>query len=374
MNASVTTGTDISPTTANSCMAPTRLPDTIHPAVDYVQAAVVLITMILAVSMNGFVVFLVARHKVLHKMAFFLALQLIVAHLIFSVTVLPFMFVTAVLREWRLGLIMCQLLGSIHDMVITSRYLLTFVLTIDRVISVFCPFFHLRHGGKVSICNSFIAWTFSLIRSVTSLEGVLSCTKYLPTFKMCSGAPFCSKVCRVHTLFFSAILAAFGVVIPFLLYTVLFSKAKIIRYRFMNTIQTQEVSCSPSPSNDVPADLKPTHSRSSSRKTDEHNHRATWTFIILTAVIIGCALPPYILYTVQNILGSSPQALTILQIIVGRTLIYCLAVADPIVILRNRDIRELFQRKADRLVSFFSNDQPRHFCPASTTCTIITNQ
>ena len=354
LNASVTTTTDIDPAATNGCIVPTRLPDTIHPAVEYVQASIVFITMILALLMNGFVVILIARNKVLHKMAFFLALQLIVAHLVYSVTVLPFVFVTAVLREWRLGLVMCQLLGSIHDTVITSRYLLTLVLTIDRVISVFYPFFHLRHGGKVSICNSFIAWVLSLTRSITSLEGVLSCTKYMPIFKMCSGAPFCSEVCQVHILFFSTILAAFGVVIPFLLYLVLFSKAKIIRYRFIN--QMQQVSPSLPPSNNV---LKPVHSNtcSATTKTDEHNHRATWTFVILTAVIIGCALPPYILYTVQNNLpGSSPPALTILQIIVGRTLVHFLTVADPIVILRNRDIRELIQRKVT-IVRRFSSTQ-----------------
>lgn len=362
----VSTTTDIGPPATNSgCIAPTRL--FIHPAVDYVQAVIVLLTMILAVSMNGFVVFLIAKHKVLHKMAFFLALQLIVPNLIFSATVLPFMFVTAVLREWRLGLVMCQLLGSIHDTVITSRYLLIFVLTIDRVISVFYPFFHLRYGGKVAICNSIVAWILTLTRSVTSLEGVLSCTKYVPTFKMCSGAPFCSEICRVHTLFFSAILAVFGVVTPFVLYAILFFKAKIIRHRFMNLIRMQEMPSSVSVPNSEDQPMT-TGNRMNSAATNEHNHRATVTFVILAAVIIGCALPPYILYTAQNILGSGPPppVLIILQIIVGRTLIYGLAVADPIVILRNRDIRELFQRNVDRSRSvFFSSNQLRRFSLAS---------
>ena len=359
----------VGPAAANSCMAPTRLPDTIHPAVDYVQAAIVLITMILAVSMNGFVVILIARNKVLHKMAFFLALQLIVPNLIFSVTVLPFMFVTAILREWRLGEpVMCQLLGSIHDIVITSRYLIIFVLTIDRVIAVFHPFFHFRYGGRISIFNSIVAWILTLTRSITSLEGVLSCTKYVPTFKMCSGAPFCSEICRIHTVFFASILAVFGVIIPFVLYTILFFKAKIIRYRFINSIRTQEVRSSVSLPNG--GDRSTTADNRTNSATNEHNHRATVTFVILSAVIIGCALPPYILYTIQNILPAPiPDAMHILQIIVGRTLIYGLAVADPIVILRNRDIRELFQRRADGSlpVSLISSNQLRRFSLASIT-------
>lgn len=323
---------------SNVCMLPSRLPPSIHPAVDYVQAAIVLITLILGVLMNGFVILLIARNKALHKMAFFLALQLIVAHFIFASTVLPFMFVTAVIREWRLGVFMCQLLGSIHDLIITSRYLLTFVLTIDRLVSVFSPFFHMRHGGKLSIFNSLLAWTFSLVRCVTSLNGIFNCTHYVPTFKMCSGAPYCSDNCQIHTLFFSAVLAIFGVVLPFLLYTTLFCKARIIKYRLKRSIQRNK--CADSMQ-------KRTLSVTSKNITEErHNHRATITFLILTIVIIGCALPPYILYTAQFILGvRSPPVVTILQIIIGRTLIYGLTVADPVVIMRNRDVRELLQSK-----------------------------
>ena len=357
------TATDIDPPNGNICMTPTRLPDSIHPAVDYVQASIVLITMVLAITMNWFVVFLIARHRVLHKMAFFLTLQLIVPNLIFSVTVLPVMFVTAVLREWHLGPVMCQLLGSIHDMTITSRYLIIFVLTTDRVTSVFYPFFHLRHGAKVAICNSTIAWILALIRSVTSLEGVLSCTKYLPVFKMCSGAPFCSEICRFHTVTSALILIIVGVVIPFILYAILFLKAKIIRYRFINSIRIQEV---PSPVSLQNGDLEDKRNAAidkiNNSTIDVHNHRATVTFIILTSVIIGCALPPYVLYTAQNVLGRSPPILIILQIIIGRTFLYGLAVVDPIVILRNRDIRELFQRKRDRLAV---SNQLRHIIPVS---------
>ena len=345
---------------SNICVVPTGLPESINPAVDYVQASIVLITMVLGITMNGFVVLFIGRHKRLHKMAFFLALQLIVAHLIFSAIVLPVMFVTAVLREWRLGIFMCQLLGSIHDLVITSRYLLTFVLTIDRVISVFFPFFHSRHGGKVSICNSMLAWTVSIIRSVTSLMGVLDCTKYVPTFKMCSGAPFCSDICQVHTLFFSAILALFGVVLPFILYAFLFCKVRIIKHQLNKSVRHQQNVAVLSQLHTSP------RSKSQTRTQDQHNHRTTITFLILTIVIIGCALPPYILYTVQFILGAnSPPIVTILQIVIGRTLIYSLVAADPIIIMRNSDVRELLMSKFHR--SAVSRSTLRRFSLSSLT-------
>ena len=65
-------------------------------------------------SQLQWVIFLVARHKVLHQMTFYLALQIIVAHLIFSVTVLPFIFVTAILREWHLGLVISGVARGVH--------------------------------------------------------------------------------------------------------------------------------------------------------------------------------------------------------------------------------------------------------------------
>ena len=340
-------------TPTNTCVLPTRLPSSIHPAVDYVQASVVLVTMVLGISTNAYVVFLVGRYKMLQKMAFFLTLQIIVAHLIFSCTVLPFMFVTSLLGEWRLGDFMCQFLGSIHDLVITSRYLLTLVWTMDRVISVFCPFFHMQHGGKVAIGNSVLSWIFSVVRVVTSLRGVLNCTNYVPAFKMCSGAPFCSSVCQAHTVFFATVLAVFGVVIPFFLYVMLFLKANVtkrkIRKLFPKPIQVAPISVSVSSEpTATAANVEEVHvDRSESvHEGYAHNNRAAITFLILTAVIIGCALPPYIIYVVQNILGAnSPPIVTILQIIVGRTLIYSLAAADPIIIMRNRDVREVIRSK-----------------------------
>ena len=335
--------------TTSMCLPPTNLPDSIHPAVDYVRACVVLLTMVVAIVMNASVIYIIAKNVVLHKMAFFLALQLIVAHLVFSCTVLPFMFVTSVLREWRLGVVMCQILGTIHDLVITGRYLLTFVLTIDRIISVFFPFYYFRHGAKINVVASVLAWSVSAFRSLTSLKGILDCTNYVPSFRMCAGAPFCSDLCKVHTIVFSTILALFGVFIPSILYIVLFCKAKIITYKLDKLRPRRGHKVSPVSSGSNSPEPSSVTENDKLMEVRHHNNRANITFLILIAVIIGFALPPYILYVAQNILGSNDSpVVTVLQITVGRTLIYSLAVADPIIIMRNRDVRELLSSKFQR--------------------------
>lgn len=359
---------------ANDCeqTLPTRLPASIPHAVVYLQATVALVTMILGVSMNTYVVILVSRHKALHKMSFYLALQIIVAHLVFSCTVLPVTFVTALLGEWRLGTFMCQLLGLIHDLIITIRYLLTFVLTLDRVICVFCPFFYMRHGRKIAVCASAAVWLIGVFRSVTSLKGLLNCTRYVPAFKTCAGAAFCSDICQAHTLFFANVLGLFGVIIPFILYVALFAKGKMIRRQLrsllpslsgprarsqlQHRISPTVLSNSQVQNSNIKNELHVENEVSvmsvlegdtdciAHQNTESlHNNRATITFFMLTVVIIGCALPPYVLYTILAV-NPSP-VVVILMITVGRTLVFALAFADPIVIMRNRDVRELFQSK-----------------------------
>ena len=342
--------------TTDNCTAPTSIPDFVHPAVVYVQATVALIFSFIGISMNGFVVFLVIRYRALHKMAFFLALQLIVTHLVFSCTVPPVIFATALLREWRLGTVMCQILGSIHDLAITIRYLLTFVLTADRFVSVFCPFFYLQNGGKVAICNSVIMWIIAIVRVVTSLKGVLNCTQFVPTFNICSAAPFCSvDICRFHIFFFSTLLVSFGVIIPFALYVALFSKVMLIKYHIRRSLPRRQKHCQVAPlSNSNTDDLKVKPDLCINNKKElykntssfgsQHNYRTTVTFVILTAVIVGCALPPYVLYVVSNVQSDNPSPIvTILLIIVGRTLIFSLAAVDPIIVMRNRDVQEVLK-------------------------------
>lgn len=362
-DATVPNITDESTTLNSTCVLPADLPDSVHPSVDHIRACIVFLTMICGVTMNAFVIYIIAKHRVLHKMAFFLALQVIVAHLIFSSTVLPFMFVTSVLREWRLGVVMCQVLGTIHDVVITSRYLLTFVLTIDRIISVFFPFYYFRRGTRIAVVTSLLAWSISVLRAVTSLKGILNCTHFVPTFRMCTGAAFCSELCKVHTVVFSTILALFGVFIPSLLYVMLFCKAKIITHQLKKLRPARGQKVSPLGSLGTSASPEPSvvikDEDMMDQEVERHNNRANITFLILIAVIIGFALPPYIIYVAQNILGTNHSpVVTILQIIVGRTLIYSLAVADPIIIMRNRDVKELlksiFRKSSSTLSSSIS--------------------
>lgn len=352
MMANETVCSNVSNETMRQC-PPGSLPPSIPVFVNYFQAVIVFAILVSSISLNGFVIFMVWRYKKLHKRAFFLGLNLIVAHFIFSVTVLPFMFVTAISTEWLFGDAMCQILGAIHDTLITFRYLFTLVLTIDRMCTIFFPFFYTKYGGKISAAMAIVMWSIAFSRSISALDFIAGCYGYLPTFKMCT-AVGCSTVCLGHTLGYAGLLAVTGVILPFILYLILYCRVKKLQremtsatragVRIMHSVVVATVSNT---------EIERCRSDSIIERSDrsEHNKRVMITFMTLVLVLVGFALPPYILYTVQFAITSTGNAtpttaaiLAVFQIFVGRTFIYGLTFTDPIVIMRNQDVRDTLRK------------------------------
>ena len=256
-----------------------------------------------------------------------MALQLAIINLVFTTTVLFPEFITAVTGEWVFGEGMCQASGFLHDGFASMRFLLTLAFTLDRFFTVFLPFYYAKHGGKVSSLMSFVVWMVSLIRVSIPLRGGLDCYAYVPTFKTCT-AVTCTET---YILTIVGITALLGDIIPFALYITLFIKAKKIKNKTQAAL--------PNPT-DTPAS-----------STARHNSRAMITFLILFLALIGCTTPPVVLYMVSFALpaeqGPNP-ILLIFQIIVGRTFFNALTVIDPIVLMRNRDVREVLAKMKHR--------------------------
>ena len=301
------------------CGIPPYLPASFPAVVDSIQAAIVLTVAILSILLNGTVVFLVAAFRNLHQRSFFLALQLNISHLIFATTVMVSIFVSAIARRWVFGEALCQIMGMLHDGINTGRFLITLVFTLDRLFTVFMPFYYAKHGGKISAAMSTFVWVLSLIRAIIPVKGGLDCFAYLPTFKTCT-AVGCSDACQANILLFVALSHSLGGVVSFGLYLILFWKAKQLSNRIV-PLEGQE--------------------RSYSRS--KHERRVKTTYLILFLALVGCTTPPFILYLTRfTITGIPPRTLLILHILVGRTTHYLLTIADPIVIMRNHSVRETF--------------------------------
>ena len=309
------------------CGVPPSLPPSIPAVVDYLYASIVLVIAIVGILLNGTVLFLVARYKQLRQRSFLLSLQIVVLHLILSPTMLiGAVVVNAIGREWLYGRAACQFMGLVHDSLVSVRFLLMLVLTLDRIFTVFNPFFYTKSAAKVSFTMSAVVWTVSLVRGIVPLSGLLDCYTYIPTFSTCTAATGCSKECRIYIFTTLAVTDFLGAVVPFFLYLALFWKARDIRRRLAIAGRRSSQSSIIH------------HSRIRAR---QHDQRAVVTFLILFIALIGLFIPAFSLYVSTLIIsGPPPVTLLIIQKLVGRPVFFSLAVADPIVIMRNRDVRE----------------------------------
>lgn len=318
------------------CGVPPRLPPTIPAVVDYLYAAIVLIIAVVGIVLNGLVLILVTRYKALRQRSFLLSLQIVVLHLILSSTVLiGSVVVNAIGREWLYGRAACQFMGSVHDSLVSVRFLLMLVLTLDRVFTVFNPFFYTKYAARVSFAMSAVVWIASIVRGIVPLSGILDCYTYIPTFSTCTAVTGCSKECSIYIFTTLTVTDFLGAIVPFFLYLVLFWKAKDIKRRLAIAGRRSSQS---------------SIIRNSRISVKQQDNRAAITFLILFIALLGLTVPAFSFYVSTLIItGPPPDGLLIVQKLFGRAVFFSLAVADPIVIMRNRDVREAADDVRQRL-------------------------
>ena len=235
--------------------------------------------------------------------------------------------VSAIARGWLFGEVFCQIVGMVNDGLTFVRFLMVLVFTLDRLFTVFMPFFYIKHGAKISAAMSATAWMGALIQVVNSLQGLSNCYAYLPTFKTCT-AVTCSPACRVHVYTFVTLLQILGGMVPFALYLLLFWKAKKLEMK-----------------------ITPMEGIDGTASTTKQEKRVRTTYLILFIALVGTATPAFILYLTQFAFSGPPPAfLIILQILVGRTIFYLLTAIDPITIMWNRDVRLAVRVLKNRII------------------------
>ena len=302
------------------CGIPPTLPPDVPAAVDYAYAAIVLLIAISSTLLNGFIVCLVARHKTLHQRTFYLSLQINVLHLIFSCTVLVAVFVSASVGEWIFGDFMCQIVGFMLDTYASVRFLLMFVLALDRYFTVFLPFFYAKHGSHAAIVFSLAVWIVSVVRMSLAFQGVLDCYTYVPTFSVCTAVLKCSKQCEIFIQSTFSVTILLGGFVPLFLYIGLVWKARRLQKRLTLT----------------------------DADTNKHERRAIITFAILFASLLGCSVPAFILYMLTFVLSGPPDpAFLAVQKLVGRTFFFSLTIVDAVAIMRNRDVRDVLCHRVE---------------------------
>ena len=274
------------------------------------QALFYLLLLIFGTLLNSLVLVLVAKYKKLHSQSFAVAVQVMVLNLLLML-VIVISLISVLANQWLFGEIMCGLVSLYTAYIYTVRTLLLFLLVVDRFLAIFWTFAYPKHRNKVLTSFSIASWVFSLGNIIPYM---LDCYTFRGNAWSCRSASFCHETC---TYFFAfAVFAGFfpAWITPVILYAVLFIKAQKAKKTSEEMTQVYK-----------------------------KNWKGTITFFLLFISVFAVTLPNITIIFIldsfydENTLSPAAYALSV----VTESFVFLLLVTDPIVIMRNEDVREI---------------------------------
>ena len=170
---------------------------------------------LLGISLNCFVIWLVATHKKLHTLSFGVALQVIVLNVMFSVFIFLPVLITSIAGRWVLGKEGCVLTGFMGLIAAFLRTSFMFIFVVDRFLSVLFPFFYPRHDIKIAVTLSVFSWLFMLGLSTINLPGILDSYTFIKFFNFCKASSTCNRGCStLSNIYFSVVILPCTIIYP----------------------------------------------------------------------------------------------------------------------------------------------------------------
>ena len=203
----------------------------IPQAINYIQATIAITAGLIGCLLNMLLLFMIIKYKSLHQRLMYLALQIVLVDLLYTVTIPPVIFTSGITGEYQFGDFMCNILGFIHDFFAIFRFTMTLMLALDRFISVFCPFFYMRNSFHLICVLLVIVYIVSFVRVILPLSGIMGCFLYVHTQKTCTAFSGCSDGCFILIVCSSLFIVSFGMISPLILYIILFCKTRSLKKR-----------------------------------------------------------------------------------------------------------------------------------------------
>ena len=319
---------------------PCNLPPFISPqlgipeAVNILQAAIAVIAALLSAPINIYLFIIIIKYPELHQRSLFLSIQIIGVEILYHLTVPAVILVSTVHGQWVLGEVACEIIGVINDGFAIFRFSMTFVLTIDRFLSVYKPFFYVKRGKLVSWSLSAVMWLLTIFRVGLPLVGILDCYAYVPTFKTCTIYPGCSEACKSFAAWSIAVIVTLGVILPLLLYAAIFYIIqKITNYHVkiqMSVYRKKEEELQAKKEVKLYTNMI-------------NNKKRFVTVSILLISIMGTA-PAFTLYMASIFHTKPDRILLITNMLVGRTSFNIIPFFDAIAFSRHQDVKKVSMR------------------------------
>ena len=308
---------------------------------------------------NVFLLYLIIQYKKLHTLTFKISLQIVALDLIQLVGVDIARLATLFYNRWPFGSNICAFIGFVSVMGSMARSLLMCVFVIDRFLSVFAPYFYPRHDKQIAITLSVIAWVVALVLQVPILPFSLDCYSYSAPQSNCVYNAVCSGLCVLYFNLYTFVVYIPATITPVVLYALLYCKVKKMKRADAAATSTGEVQ---------PEMVE-------RQKQQDRKSAITFFLLFMTAFALTApaniviAICSFVLHSVGS--DAFPQAFFIVAVF--NSLSSLLVVADPIVIMRHSDMREVLQEVKSKICRRCGLDQNQVHGQISATSSLPAN-
>lgn len=317
---------------ARSIQGPIMLPYSplLVGIVRVIQCVLFFLVLIAGLFLNIQVIVLVVKYKKLRNYSFGITLQVVALNLLLLFTYMTVL-VSGITNRWVFGEKMCVIFGVLMLVAGLARTLLMCVFVIDRFLTVFVPFVYPKFQLKVTVILSVFSWLFCIAASIVPLPWILDCYCFNSYSLLCGLSTDCSRYCSFFVCMLLSSVTGPVIFLSVILYTMLYMKAKLAK---LGTVV-------PSVSESVAIPME-----------GHRDRKATITFFLLFLSLFIVTFPITVLTIINGLFfDSTPyHPLHFIVSIACRMLFSLLPITDPIVILRNRDAREICGELKQRLM------------------------
>ena len=269
----------------------------------------------LGIYLNCLVIYLVLKYRKLHTVHFAIAVQIAIADLLVGIGGFTTI-ISNLAGSFILGLEACIMSAFLSTLLVNARTALILSFALNCFISVFCPFSNSKCKRRIAAALGVSAWLFGLTMSLLTIPGLLDCYRFVSPTLFCTFSTRCSRTCKIFGLVYITAVVIPLLFIPMGLFLALYIKGRIIRKRESSVLGLPRKSFLAS------------------------EWRALKTFgLQLLAIIVVTAGPILFLQTVRFLNTFVATTVTL----IASWAAYLLIISDPIILLRNADVKEILK-------------------------------
>lgn len=313
------------------------------------HGTILAILLVASVIGNSLVLLLVLCNKKLQYRSVVVCMGLVIADILISTSWTIQSIVNVIVGYSPFENEGCSILGAILQVAIYGRWCTIAVITLDRFCNILFHFWYIKWSKSLLIILTVLTWLISLAAIIPGLAG-------FGTFQFRLQHSACvidcndENSCVIFYIILYGTFLSIGGLLPMVLYSLLciIGRRKIYKMNHMElgtnnaTSQGTSVRKISTVSNETVTSSS-SSSRSSNSSLKKVDSKAISTFFMIFINIFSTQLPIYI----TSALRSNEELYNSIPLIVHFIFVYIYLVGsilDPLLIIRNRDFKEVFNR------------------------------